>query len=193
MVTARNFGAELEREKVSQRTHEHLLVKARKGLNVGGRCFGYDNVEVREGEGASTSSTQSTRNRPPSFARSLTRYGRGEGLRTIAKELNARGIPSPMSGKRGTGSWAPSALFSILRRSRYVGIIEWNRSEKLYRKGTKVRRAREGHDLVRVEAPRLRIVSDEVWTAAQSQMRKNHVGVPPRVTRRRAAARTRTC
>src|SRR5438552_6660567 len=50
MVTARNFAAELEREKIAQRTHEHLLVKARKGLNVGGRVYGYNNVEIMDGE-----------------------------------------------------------------------------------------------------------------------------------------------
>ena len=49
MVTARNFAAELEREKIwRNRTHEHLLVKARKGLNVGGRVYGYSNVEVMD-------------------------------------------------------------------------------------------------------------------------------------------------
>jgi len=42
MVAVRNFAAELEREKISQRTHEHLLNKARKGLVAGGLVFGYD-------------------------------------------------------------------------------------------------------------------------------------------------------
>jgi DNA invertase Pin-like site-specific DNA recombinase len=50
MVSARNFAAELEREKISQRTREHLLTKARRGLNAGGKCYGYDNVEVMNGE-----------------------------------------------------------------------------------------------------------------------------------------------
>ena len=108
------------------------------------------------------------------------RYGRGEGLRLIARELNARGVPPSMAGKRGTGSWAPSALFSLLRRSRYIGVIEWNRSEKMYRKGTKVRKDREPHEWLRVEVPHLRIVSDEAWAAAQGQMRKNNVGVAPK-------------
>ena len=50
VLAAKNYASELEREKTSQRTAEALMVKARKGLNVGGRVFGYDNVEVREGE-----------------------------------------------------------------------------------------------------------------------------------------------
>jgi site-specific DNA recombinase len=178
MVTARNFGAELEREKVSQRTHEHLLVKARKGLNVGGRCYGYDNIEVMDGERRKHVEYAINEEQAAVVREIFERYGRGEGLRIIARELNARGVAPSMAGKRGTGSWAPSALFSLLRRSRYIGVIEWNRSEKMYRKGTKVRRDREPHEWLRVEVPHLRIVSDELWTAAQSQMRKNNVGVP---------------
>jgi hypothetical protein len=36
LAMAKNFAAEIEREKTSQRTHEALKVKARKGKNVGG-------------------------------------------------------------------------------------------------------------------------------------------------------------
>ncbi|HSO00062.1 MAG TPA: recombinase family protein [Candidatus Nanopelagicales bacterium] len=50
LVAARAFAAELEREKTSQRTHEHLMTKARRGLNVGGQVFGYENVEIKEGD-----------------------------------------------------------------------------------------------------------------------------------------------
>lgn len=50
MIAAWSFAAELEREKTSQRTHEHLMTKARRGLVVGGRVYGYTNVEIREGE-----------------------------------------------------------------------------------------------------------------------------------------------
>src|SRR5580692_3871645 len=50
MVSVRNFAAELEREKIASRTREHLMTKARRGFNAGGRCYGYDNVEVRDGE-----------------------------------------------------------------------------------------------------------------------------------------------
>ena len=171
MVTARNFAAELEREKIAQRTHEHLLVKARKGLNVGGRVYGYNNVEVMDGERRKHVEYEINPEQAAVIVEIFTRYGRGEGLRTIAKALNARGIPSPWAGKRGSGSWAPSALFSVLRRTRYIGVLQWNRMEKTYRKGTKVRVERGAEEIVRVEAPHLRIVSDEIWTAAHAKIR----------------------
>jgi site-specific DNA recombinase len=43
MIAAKTFAAELEREKISSRTHEHSLTKARCGLNVDELVFGYDN------------------------------------------------------------------------------------------------------------------------------------------------------
>lgn len=170
MVTARNFAAELEREKIAQRTHEHLLVKARKGLNVGGRVYGYDNIDVMDGERRKHVEYAVNAEQAAVITEIFTRYARGEGLRTIAKALNARGIKSPWAGKRGTGSWAPSALFSVLRRIRYIGILQWNRMEKTYRKGTKVRIERDAHEVLRVEAPHLRIISDDLWGAAHAQM-----------------------
>jgi len=39
MMALRNFSSELEREKISQRTREHLMTKARRGLNTGGRSY----------------------------------------------------------------------------------------------------------------------------------------------------------
>jgi DNA invertase Pin-like site-specific DNA recombinase len=189
MVTARNFAAELEREKIAQRTHEHLLVKARRGLNVGGRVYGYDNVEVREGDHRKHVEYAVNPQQAAVVVEIYERYARGEGLRAIAKALNARRIPSPRAGKRGTGSWSTSALWSILRRPRYVGVLEWNRVEKTYRKGTKVRVQRDSADWMRVEAPQLRIVSDELWNAVQQQMHRNDLGGSSKNGRKGAAAK----
>lgn len=123
MVTARNFAAELEREKIAQRTHEHLLVKARRGLNVGGRVYGYNNVEVMEGDRRKHVEYEINQEQAAIIVEIFTRYARGEGLRTIAKALNGRHVPSAWAGKRGSGSWSPSALFAVLRRARYVGVL----------------------------------------------------------------------
>src|SRR5215216_1162091 len=49
MMALRGFAAELEREKIAGRTREHLETKARRGLNTGGRCYGYDNVPIFDG------------------------------------------------------------------------------------------------------------------------------------------------
>ena len=101
------------------------------------------------------------------------RYAEGDGLRTIVKALNERGVPSPQAGRRGTGSWSLSVVRPMLRRTRYIGELEYGRTRKAYKKGTKVREQRSETDVVHVAVPHLRIVSDELWRAVQGRFRKN--------------------
>ncbi|MDI1437471.1 recombinase family protein [Polyangium sorediatum] len=169
MIAARSFAAELEREKTSQRTHEHLLTKARRGLVVGGRVYGYDNAEVLNGEQRVRVEYKINEEQAAIVRELFKRYADGEGLRSIVKDLNARRIPPPRAGKRGTGSWATSAVWSMLRRERYRGILVWNTREKTYKGGTKVRIARDPSEWIRAEAPQLRIVDDEAWFAVQAR------------------------
>ncbi len=170
MMAVKNFASELEREKTSQRTFEHLEAKARKGLVVGGRCYGYDNREVREGDRRIRVEYVINDAQAEVIREIFARYGNGDGLRTIAKVLNSRRVPSPRAGKKGTGSWSLSVIRSMLRNERYIGIIVWGQRQKMYKGGTKVRVPRETCDWIRVEAPHLRIVSDAIWRAAHSRM-----------------------
>jgi DNA invertase Pin-like site-specific DNA recombinase len=101
LIAARSFAAELEREKTAQRTHEHLLTKARRGLNVGGRVYGYDNVEVNEGDRRVRVEYRINEAQAAIIREIFTRYAAGEGLRGIAKDLNLRGVLSPRAGRRG--------------------------------------------------------------------------------------------
>jgi site-specific DNA recombinase len=172
MINVRNFASELEREKISQRTHEHLLTKARRGLNVGGRVYGYDNVEVKSGDQRVRVEYKINEKQAEVVRWIFRQYAERSGLRAIVKDLNERGVPSPRAGKRGTGSWSTSAVWSMLRRERYRGTLVWNTREKTYRGGTKVRIPREPSEWIRTDAPDLRIVDDELWFAAHAQMRQ---------------------
>jgi site-specific DNA recombinase len=169
MIAARNFGAELEREKIMQRTHEHLLTKARRGLNVGGRVYGYDNNEVKEGERRVRVEYAINEAQAKIVREIFQRYADGEGLRTLAKDLNARGVEPPKAGRRGTGSWSYSSIREMVRRERYRGMLIWGRRAKAYRCGTKVRLARPKADWITVEAPELRIIEDSLWAAVQDR------------------------
>ncbi len=183
MVAVRNYASELEREKISSRTYEHLLSKARRGLNVGGRCYGYDNVPVMDGKRRKEVGYKVNDTDAAIVGDIFESYARGWGLRRIAKHLNERGVASPHAGLRGTGSWSTSVLSSMLRNERYRGVLVWNRFEKAYRGGTKVRLRRDPSEWLRVEMPELRIVNDEVWFAAQARMRtvkSKKGGRPPR-------------
>lgn len=172
MINVRNFASELEREKISQRTHEHLLTKARRGLNVGGRCYGYDNIEIKDGDRRVRVEYRINANEAVIIVEIFRRYAAGEGLRTIAKDLNARHVPPPVAGRRGSGSWSYSAIREIVRRERYCGRIVWGKFEKMYRGGTKVRVARPKDEWVTIEVPELRIVDDELWEAVHQRWSK---------------------
>ena len=165
LVAARNFASELEREKISQRTHEHLTRKARVGRPAGGIAYGYRIVHAPE------KAYEVHPDEAPKVLRIFSAYAAGSGLRTIAHQLNAEHIPSPRAGKRGTGSWAPSAIRAILRNPRYRGQGRYNHTGKLYRGGTKVREKRDAVEHIEYVTPR--IVEDELWLAVQARFGNN--------------------
>jgi DNA invertase Pin-like site-specific DNA recombinase len=169
-VAFRSASAEMEREKIAGRTHEHLATKARRGLNAGGRVYGYDNVPIMDGS-RRVAVDYAVNEREAEVVRDIfRRFAEGEGLRAIAKSLNARGIASPRAGRRGTRSWCPNAIREMIRRDRYRGILIWGRLGKTYRGGTRVHVAREESEWTRAERPDLRIVDEELWNAVQAQI-----------------------
>lgn len=171
--------AELERESIAHRTRTALRQRAERGLCVGGAAYGYahrrdaDGVRdvIVEGEAAVVREV-------------YERAARGESVRAIARDLNARGIPSPRAGRRGTGTWAPSALWEIVRNPRYRGRIVWGEVGARYKGGSRVTVDRT--DTVERDDPSLAIVDAATWTRAQSE------SDPVRVAQGRAIRRGAT-
>src|SRR5579872_131413 len=166
-------ASEGERDGISSRTFEALMVRARAGYNAGGICYGYDNVPVLEGSVKKRTEYRINEQQAEIVLEMFTMRAEGAGLRSIAKTFNERGIPSPRAGKRGSGSWAPTVVRTMLHNERYRGVLVYGRRKKTYRKGTKVRVLRDPSEIIRVGAPQLRIVPDELWEAAQVTFRKN--------------------
>lgn len=172
LLAAKNFASELEREKTSQRTAEALLVKARRGLNVGGRVFGYDNVEIREGERRRVEYRVNTA-QADVVRRIFRGFAAGEGIRGICKALNEASVPAPRSSGAGSKAWKPSCVWMMLRNERYRGMLVHNRVRKVYRRGTKVREERPQSEWLRLEVPELRIVDEGLWAAVTERIEKN--------------------
>ena len=155
-----SLAASFERRRARQRTYDALRRRAEIGAVTGGRVYGYRNE--RDGKGYVHRAIEQAE---PAIVRQIfTLYAEGDGLTRIAKRLNVDGIPSP---RGGTGSWAPTAVREIIRRELYVGVIVWNRSQKITRRGTKAQRSRPEADWLRREAPELRIVSEDLWRAVE--------------------------
>ena len=172
LLAVTSFASELERERAQQRTHDALLRKARAGQVTGGRVYGYTNVEVSApGPDGRPTRQYVTRAIHPEQAavvrRLFTLCADGWGFTRMAKQLNAEHVPPPRPGGAG---WAPTAIREILLRDDYRGIVHWNRTQKVHRGGTKGQRQRPPEELVTIDVPARRIVSDELWAAAQAQL-----------------------
>ncbi len=172
MQAAKGFASELERVKTSERTREVLVDKFRQRKVPGGSCFGYRNVRV--GTGAGSYVTHEINEEQAEIVREIFwRFADGEGLRSICKDLNRRGIASSANGERGTGSWSPSALGAMLRRERYIGMLVYGKTRKAYKGGTKVRLEVPREEWEIDDAPELRIVSDDLWARVEARIKQN--------------------
>jgi len=172
LLAATSFAAELERDKARQRTADALLTKARAGHVTGGRLFGYDNVDVRSAEGHRERVERRINETEAQVVRSIfERYASGAGLRAIAHALNAEGAPAPKPRRNGRlKGWAPSSVREALHRETYRGQILYNRTRKRDRWGRKHQERRKAAEVVRVDAPALRIVSEELWARVHERL-----------------------
>jgi site-specific DNA recombinase len=57
LVSAMSFAADMERGQASVRSASKLRAKAEAGHVTGGRCYGYDNLEVTDAQAAAATST----------------------------------------------------------------------------------------------------------------------------------------
>jgi site-specific DNA recombinase len=159
-TTVDTLVSSLERRRARQRTYDALRRRAEAGAVTGGRVYGYRNE--RDGTGYVHRVIDEAE--AAVVRRIFALYAEGDGLTRIAKRLNADGVSAP---RAGTGSWAPTAVREILRRDLYAGIVIWNRTQKITRRGTKAQRVRPEAEWLRREAPALRIVAEELWRAVE--------------------------
>jgi site-specific DNA recombinase len=174
MLSLSNFAAEMEREKACQRTYEAMVRKAKAGHVLGGKAYGYDNVVLMsvglDGRPRRSHVIRKVNAEEAAVVRHIFEmYASGLGITRIAKALNANHVVPPRGGAHG---WAPSAIREIIRRQLYVGITLWNRTKSVQKRGTKHQERRPEVEWLRVDAPELRIVPEEVWKQVQGRLKK---------------------
>jgi DNA invertase Pin-like site-specific DNA recombinase len=130
MTVVHSLTASFERRRARQRTYDALRRRAEAGAVTGGRTFGY--LNYRNGDGYVHRVIEE--GEAVIVKRIFAMYADGAGLTKIAKTLNAERIPAP---RGGTGTWAGTAIRDMLRRRLYAGVIVWNKSQKVMKKGTK--------------------------------------------------------
>ena len=168
-VTA--FADELEREKARQRTYDALARKARAGYVTGGRVFGYDNVDVHSADGRRSHVERRINETEAAVVRRIFELAiAGRGKKAVTRILNEDLAPAPRAQRGRPVAWCPSSVGEVLGRELYRGVIVWNASKKRDAWGQKRQRPRDSSEWMRIDKPELRIVSEELWAAAQSRL-----------------------
>jgi DNA invertase Pin-like site-specific DNA recombinase len=132
LLSLKNFGAEVEREKVRQRTQDGLLVRFRAGAATGDRCYGY--LDVRRDNGFSY--RQIDEGQAAVVRRIFSLYADGMGGNRIAQMLDRESVLTPRrDARRG---WNPATVMDILRNPHYIGRVAFRRRARVTRVGTYV-------------------------------------------------------
>lgn len=176
LINFKSYASEQERLRNAQRVHDAFALKFQQGHVVGGVVYGYDNIPVYSDGVDNTGKRKRlyvkyevNEDQANVVRRIFTMFRDGYTINGIARALNEDGIPSPTKGR---GSWSPSTIRTMLTNERYAGVLVWNKWEKLYRRGTKVRRQRPETDWLRLEMSDLRIVDVRLWQDVQARLRE---------------------
>jgi len=95
----------------------------------------------------------------------------GQGVKAIAKGLNARGaLTQQPNGTGKSHGWALSSVRGVLYRRTYLGEIRYGMTKKRDAWGQRRTSKRPCSEVLVVSQPAWRIVSDDLWRAAHARL-----------------------
>jgi len=160
---------------LAEKTHRGLRGRVEDGKSAGGLCYGHRVVKALNAGTVTTGERQVV----PAEARIVERIFRdfiaGVSPKQIAKNLNREGIAGPFGG-----AWSPSTIYGnhqrgtgILNNELYVGRLVWNRLRYVKNPdtGKRVSRLNPTSDWMSRDVLELRIVPDDLWSAAKSRQK----------------------
>src|SRR5262249_20247874 len=170
-VGIRGLFAELYSKDLGAKVKRHHDQRVLEGLFPGAVTYGYRVVPGQPGRRERDPVTA------PIVLRIFQEYAAGKSPRAIALELTRDGIPTP-DGR--TMPWNHQTFVGgrlkrgMIGNPIYIGEIVWNASRRMKNPFTKKKVKRPGiaEDLLRVQAPTLRIVPQDLWDAA-NKVRKD--------------------
>jgi hypothetical protein len=165
----------------ADKVHRGQEGRVRKGLNPGGKLYGYIDVPIlnlsrpgKYGRPAVDGVDQEINSEQAKIVnRVFQMYASGMGLAWISKTLNAGGVQAPQPPRtRAMQAWCPTAIREMLRNQLYRGVRVWNRTVKTRNPetGRKVSKPRPKDEWQRVEVPKLCIVPEDLWMAVQARI-----------------------
>jgi site-specific DNA recombinase len=146
---------------------------AREGLIPGRRAYGYDLVEHQTGV------KEINTDQANIVIRVFEEYASGKSPRKIAADLMRDKIPSPSGSKHWNSQCivGGSKKRGLIRNQLYVGVYLKNRfyNIKNPETGKTIARKADADDLITVQVPHLRIISQKLWDAAHAlRMARGH-------------------
>jgi len=168
---AKAFAAELEREKIKERTQRGLRSRIESGKLRGGGypMFGYrwrdEQHSAYEIEPANAALVR----------RMFALAALGRSTRAIAMALDAEGVPTP----RGKANWSHTSVQGILRNEQYTGEARAYRIEARKINGKETRRKRAFDEQVALPAGTIPpLIDAATFTAAQERLDRNKAEAP---------------
>lgn len=194
--------ASQQRKNTSKDVREGMETLARLGRHTGGAVYGYTIKQVlgpsdTTGVERRLYSTLVVNKAEADIVLGIFKmfvHGR-MGARAISKTLNGdpnyrsylrkyfagRTPTKPVIGERKSrGNWTPSSVRDMLRRERYIGMATFGQMRNAYDTAGNLYHFKEKQKdkIIATPVPKWRIVSDELWQAAQTrivQLRKAYV------------------
>jgi site-specific DNA recombinase len=167
-------------EKVRVLTRLALRARAKDGHHTGGRAFGYCSVPVDPAKPGERKRLVIDEVSAAVVREVFARYARGETMKAIVEDLNARSVPSAGAGwkreaRRTDNRWLVSALHAILHNETYVGRMIYGRRQFVKNPTTGKRVAREAppSEWIVNDMPELAIVERELWDRVQARLGVN--------------------
>ena len=175
ILTARAFVAEVEREKIAERTMRGKAERAKSGRipqGTGKGCYGY--VYEPETGKRRVDAFQATVVR-----RLFQRYTETRSFSSVSAELNDAGIPSHSGGR-----WYPLTIRRTLTNESYTGRFIYRKTKRVKIRNSKQTRVVEQppENRILVEDACPRIIDEQLWDRVQGI-----INDPERIRRRPTA------
>src|SRR5918992_633731 len=158
---------------LADKTHRGLRGRVEGGKSAGGLCYGYRVVKSLTGGTVTTGERELEPAEAAIVERIFREYVAGVAPKAIARRLNQDGVAGPFGG-----TWSPSTIHGnakrgtgVLNNELYIGRLIWNRLRYVKNPdtGKRISRLNPEADWIAKEIPSLRIVSDELWSAAKGR------------------------
>jgi len=167
-------------DKVRVLTRLALRARAKDGHHTGGRAFGYRSMPVDPAKPDQRKRLVIDDVSAAVVREIFARYSRGETMKAIVEDLNARRVPSAgaawkREARRSDGRWLVSAMHAILHNETYVGRVIYGRRQFVKHPTTGKRVAREAppSEWIVNDMPELAIVERELWDRVQARLGVN--------------------